>query len=74
MAGGGFIPPQWEVGWNIRGQVTVHRENACLRLRVIGNQLSGKISAHAQPDMRSRGKMPPCSSDNVRDTATGRFV
>jgi len=47
VVGGGARPAQW---WNKL------REHACLRLCVIGNQLSGKISARAQPDILSRGK------------------
>ena len=52
MLGGGG---EWWWAWNIAGQVAVQRQHACLRPRVIGNQLSGKIGAHAPPDIRSRG-------------------
>ena len=43
LGGGG----EWWWAWNIAGQVAVQRQHACLRPRVIGNQLSGKIGARA---------------------------
>ena len=55
--GGGGGGPCRPVAWNTEGQVTEHRQHACLRLCVIGNQLSGKISARAQPDIRSGDRM-----------------